>query len=163
MRSYKVFQKCSVTLQFICVCIAMLAWSKLCIASGPSWLPEHCELAVYPVAAREKEIEGYCIVVFKIDEFGQVRNSRTTDCLPSGVFEASSIQAIQRFRWQPFIRDGVAIPIENLRWQFNFSAPIRSSHSQPYPGFRDRADFEAKMKKIGESTDLMPDCVPSES
>lgn len=61
----------------------------------------------YPVRAAERGIEGRCEVTFDVTPEGNPTNVRILTCTNS-VFERETIRAVERWRYEPRVQDGVA-------------------------------------------------------
>ncbi|MGY6533668.1 energy transducer TonB [Glycocaulis sp.] len=61
----------------------------------------------YPVRAAERGIEGRCEVTFDVTPEGNPTNVRILSCTNS-VFERETIRAVERWRYEPRVQDGVA-------------------------------------------------------
>lgn len=61
----------------------------------------------YPVRAQERGLEGRCEVTFDVTPEGTPTNVRILTCSNS-VFERDTIRAVERWRYEPRIQDGVA-------------------------------------------------------
>jgi len=70
---------------------------------------------VYPREALMKGIEGYVDVLFTVTESGSVANPTVLAAVPAGVFEAATLAAVSRWRFQPEVRNGrpIAIPVQS--------------------------------------------------
>ena len=60
---------------------------------------------VYPARAAERGLEGQCTVVFDITPQGTTANVRPLDC-SSSLFEAATVTAVSRWRYNPQVTDG---------------------------------------------------------
>ncbi|MCC5981623.1 MAG: energy transducer TonB [Oceanicaulis sp.] len=61
----------------------------------------------YPVRAAERGIEGRCEVTFDVTPEGNPTNVRILSCTNS-LFERETIRAVERWRYEPRVQDGVA-------------------------------------------------------
>jgi protein TonB len=75
----------------------------------------------YPESAVRKNIEGFVIVEFDVHETGGVINPDVLVSVPAGVFDRASIRALERWRYQPKIIQGKAVPLRGLQTKFNFN------------------------------------------
>lgn len=66
----------------------------------------------YPREALMKGVEGYVDVLFTVTESGSVANPTVLAAVPEGIFEAATLAAVSRWRFQPEVRNGrpIAIP-----------------------------------------------------
>ena len=62
----------------------------------------------YPPRAAERGVEGSCWVRFDVTPDGTPTNINVTRC-DSSLFERSTIRAVERWRYEPRVDDGVAV------------------------------------------------------
>lgn len=74
----------------------------------------------YPQIASVKGIEGWVLVEFTITPGGTVADARVVDAEPKGVFDRETLRAIKRWKYQPKIVDGQAVPQYNMRELIQF-------------------------------------------
>lgn len=84
------------------------------------YLPIVKVAAFYPRRAQAQGVTGYCVVEFTVTTSGAVRDPRAVDCQPPGVFEASSLRAVQRFKYRPRTVDGHPVEVDGVRNRFVF-------------------------------------------
>ena len=72
----------------------------------------------YPVNARRKGQEGYSVVEYAIDHQGKVRNAVIVDSKPRGVFNRSSIRAIERYLFEPPKVNGEVVSLQGRQTKF---------------------------------------------
>jgi protein TonB len=63
----------------------------------------------YPVRAETRGIEGWVRVRFTISPNGSVRDARVIAAEPEGEFEEAALTAIERWRYNPRVVNGVAV------------------------------------------------------
>lgn len=73
----------------------------------------------YPVRAQERGVEGNCDVRFDVTPDGTPTNVSIIQC-SSSLFERASIRAVERWRYQPRIVDGVPVARRNVQTNFVF-------------------------------------------
>lgn len=73
----------------------------------------------YPVRAAERGVEGTCAVRFDVTPDGTPTNVQILTC-SSSMFERSSIRAVERWRYNPKIEDGVPVARRGVETQFNY-------------------------------------------
>jgi protein TonB len=73
----------------------------------------------YPPRAAERGVEGTCDVTFDVAPDGSPFNIRILQC-DSSLFERASIRAVERWRYNPKIQDGVAVARTGVQTQFIF-------------------------------------------
>lgn len=69
----------------------------------------------YPQTALIKGIEGWVLVEFTITAGGTVADARVIDSQPKAVFDRETLRAIRRWKYQPKVVDGQAVPQYNMR------------------------------------------------
>lgn len=75
---------------------------------------------VYPGTLADRGIEGQCDLIFDILPNGTTANVRVLSCSNRG-FERASVSAIQRWRYNPQVRDGAPITYRGARTQLLYS------------------------------------------
>lgn len=68
----------------------------------------HMEEPQYPRRALRNRIEGRVLLSFTIDTEGRVRDAVVEEASPRGMFERPALAAIDKWRYEPFLQDGVA-------------------------------------------------------
>jgi protein TonB len=61
---------------------------------------------VYPADALRRQVEGWVDLEFVVDRTGQPRNLIVAQASPSGHFEQAALDAVAKYRYEPFSRDG---------------------------------------------------------
>jgi protein TonB len=74
----------------------------------------------YPRNAITRGVEGYTVVEFDITAEGTVKNPRILVAYPTSIFNASSLKAIQKFKYKPHVENGVAQPVFGVRNKFTY-------------------------------------------
>ncbi|MDP7031934.1 MAG: energy transducer TonB [Gemmatimonadota bacterium] len=72
----------------------------------------------YPPEAREQGLGGYVVVEIDVDPFGDVCFVRVIET-SNRVFNQASIEAAERFKFEPPLIDGVPVPF-SIRNIFNY-------------------------------------------
>ena len=73
----------------------------------------------YPEQALDRDLEGNCTVVYNVNENGGVELPKAEgDCHP--LFVESSINAALNFKYQPYVFDGHAVMVQNVRYTFQY-------------------------------------------
>jgi protein TonB len=78
----------------------------------------------YPRDAARAGVTGWVTLELVVNADGSVRSAKVTDSKPRGVFEASAVQAVMRWKFKPKIENGK--PVEQRGSQkidFNLNAP----------------------------------------
>lgn len=63
----------------------------------------------YPPRALSRGTEGFVIVQFTITATGAVRDVIVVDSKPEGVFDQAAVRAVERWRYNPRVEEGVAV------------------------------------------------------
>ena len=69
---------------------------------------------VYPVAAKAEGMEGNVVVRYGVSIDGRVINARIDSAEPAGMFEDAAITAVRSWRYNPALRDGEPVAVENV-------------------------------------------------
>ncbi len=75
---------------------------------------------IYPRRAQTRGITGYCIVEYTVTTSGAIRDPKTVDCQPSGVFDKASVKASLKFKYKPRVVDGEAIEVAGVQNKFTY-------------------------------------------
>lgn len=75
----------------------------------------------YPTEAIVREIEGWVLVSFDVSALGAVSNIEVRDSEPRLTFDDSAINAANKFRFKPYIEDGIARDVAGIEYVFKFS------------------------------------------
>lgn len=73
----------------------------------------------YPTQAQRSGIEGWVEVDFKVDAEGKVQDAKVAQAQPRHVFDRSALEAVNRWQFQPAMRDGKPVATE-LRRRIQF-------------------------------------------
>lgn len=84
------------------------------------YLPLNYITPEYPLAAVEENVEGYVLLEFTVTKEGLPRGIVILDRSPSSIFNASAVNAAERFRFDPRIVDGKPVEAEGAQYQFTF-------------------------------------------
>ena len=74
----------------------------------------------YPNRALSRGIEGWCQVIFTVTENGTVENPSVVDSDPPEIFDSASLRAVLRFKFNPRVVNGVAVPVEGVQYLFTY-------------------------------------------
>jgi periplasmic protein TonB len=74
----------------------------------------------YPMRAAERNIEGRCSFQFDVTPEGTPTNIRILQCSNS-IFERDTIRAVERWRYEPRVEDGVAQWRRGVQSSFDFT------------------------------------------
>lgn len=75
---------------------------------------------VYPAAAKAEGIEGRVTVEYRVTTTGAVEDVRVVEAQPPGTFDAAALTAVRSWKYRPFLRDGVAVPVDGVRSTLEF-------------------------------------------
>jgi protein TonB len=65
--------------------------------------------ARYPTAAMRARQEGWVVVSFTVDPDGSTSDVKVVESQPRHVFDRAAIDAVERYRFNPAMKDGVAV------------------------------------------------------
>ena len=74
----------------------------------------------YPTRALQRGIEGWCQVMFTVNENGGVEDPVVVDAEPPNIFDSASIRAVQRFRFNPRTVDGQPVKTPGVQYVFTY-------------------------------------------
>ncbi len=75
----------------------------------------------YPIAARQKGIEGWVDVQFSVGSDGSVRNPTVVGAEPKSIFDSAALQAVRGWKYSPRIKDGKPVERAGLRVRIRFN------------------------------------------
>ncbi|MEM7501052.1 MAG: energy transducer TonB [Pseudomonadota bacterium] len=73
----------------------------------------------YPASAIGRDLEGSVTVRFDVTAQGDVINASVVTST-HGVFEASALKAVGKFRFKPRVVDGIALPSQGVTYRFQY-------------------------------------------
>jgi protein TonB len=68
-------------------------------------------ISTYPRKALDEGLSGSVTVDFIINAKGEPTELRIADAKPAGVFDQAALEAVKRWRYEPFMVNGVSTPI----------------------------------------------------
>ena len=74
----------------------------------------------YPTLMAERGIEGQCDMIFDILPNGTTTNVRVLSCT-NRAFERTSVRAVERWRYNPQVRNGQPITFQGARTQLLYA------------------------------------------
>tara|TARA_R110000868_G_scaffold57591_5_gene177858 strand:- start:5076 stop:6200 length:1125 start_codon:yes stop_codon:yes gene_type:complete len=74
----------------------------------------------YPREAEQRGREGVVLVRFGVDAQGRTEDIEIVAAIPTGIFEAASVEAVRRWHYQPAVSDGQAVPRRGIETAFVF-------------------------------------------
>jgi protein TonB len=69
---------------------------------------------VYPPLAKAERIEGAVVVRYGVSVDGRVINARIESAEPEGVFEDAALAAVRSWRYNPALKDGEPVAVDNV-------------------------------------------------
>jgi protein TonB len=90
------------------------------VGGDGEYLPIVKVAPIYPRRAQSRGITGYCIVEYTVTTSGAIRDPRAVDCQPSGVFDAASVKAAEKFKYKPRVVDGQPIEVPGVQNKFTY-------------------------------------------
>ncbi|MGC9421570.1 MULTISPECIES: energy transducer TonB [unclassified Vibrio] len=77
----------------------------------------------YPARALKRNIEGYVVLRFTIDETGRPTEIQVVDANPRRMFEREAMQALRSWKYQPKLLDGTAVtqPGQTVKLEFKLA------------------------------------------
>jgi TonB family protein len=69
---------------------------------------------VYPPVAKAAGTEGVVVVRYGIAADGRVINAQVDSAEPEGVFEEAALKAVRSWRYNPALRNGEPVPVDNV-------------------------------------------------
>lgn len=90
------------------------------VASDGDYLPIVKIAPVYPMSARNRGIEGYCLVEYTVTSAGTTKDVVVIESEPSGIFDKVSIDAALKFKYRPRVVDGEPIEVRGVRNLFRY-------------------------------------------
>lgn len=77
--------------------------------------------ASYPIAAARNQTSGFAVVEFTVTATGSVTGAHIVNSQPRRVFDQAAIQAVERSKYQPAMKDGQAVSaVLQRRIDFSF-------------------------------------------
>ncbi len=68
----------------------------------------------YPPVAKAEGIEGAVVVRYGVSVDGRVVNARVESATPEGFFEEAALTAVRSWRYNPALKDGEPVAVENV-------------------------------------------------
>jgi protein TonB len=68
----------------------------------------------YPTLAKAEGIEGAVVVRYGVSLDGRVINARIDSAEPEGVFEDAALKAVRSWRYNPALKDGEPVAVDNV-------------------------------------------------
>lgn len=90
-------------------------------ASDAEYLPIVVIQPQYPNRALQRGIEGWCQVMFTVDENGGVLDPVVVQADPPDIFDSASLRAVSRFKFNPRTVDGQPVRTPGVQYLFTFN------------------------------------------
>jgi|GEM_PF-2896098 len=74
--------------------------------------PLRIEAPRYPTQAHRANIEGFAVVAFIVDVYGETKDIRVVESSPGDVFDRAAREAVERWRFEPRVVDGRPVATE---------------------------------------------------
>jgi TonB family protein len=109
----------------------------------------------YPVAARQRRVEGFVDVEFTVNAAGNVESPRVAAAQPTGVFDAAALAAVARWRYAPAPDRAPLALKERVEFKLGGIAPTAAPTAAPgTAGPRNQCVREDVVYHYGESVDV---------
>lgn len=105
----------------IAVDVGDLGGNAAVSASDAEYLPIVVIQPQYPNRALQRGIEGWCQVMFTVDENGGVQDAVVVDADPPDIFDSASLRAVSRFKFNPRTKDGQPVKTPGVQYVFRFN------------------------------------------
>jgi protein TonB len=69
---------------------------------------------IYPALAKSEGIEGAVVIRYGVSVDGRVINARVEEANPEGVFEDAALAAVRSWRYNPALKDGEPVAVDNV-------------------------------------------------
>ena len=69
---------------------------------------------IYPAMAKAERIEGAVVIRYSVSVDGRVINAQIDSAEPEGVFEDAALAAVRSWRYNPALRDGEPVAVDNV-------------------------------------------------
>jgi protein TonB len=74
----------------------------------------------YPRRAAQRGQEGYVVVRFTITPAGTIRDPEVVESKPPGVFDREAVRAVERWKYNPKVEEGVAVERRGVQVRLTF-------------------------------------------
>jgi protein TonB len=91
------------------------------VASDGDYQPLVKIAPVYPMIARDRGIEGYCLVEYTVTAAGTTKDVVVIESEPKGIFDKVSIEAALKFKYLPRVVNGEPIEVRGVQNIFRFN------------------------------------------
>jgi TonB family protein len=83
---------------------------------------------VYPPLAKAERIEGAVVVRYGVSVDGRVINARIESAEPAGVFEDAALAAVRSWRYNPALKDGEPVAVDNVLSTVRFELSVNDRY-----------------------------------
>jgi len=77
----------------------------------------------YPMSAKQQGVEGWVELAFTITKAGTVKDVVVTAANPGTIFNRAAVQAVSKWKYNPKIKDGIAVERTNVKQRIRFQLP----------------------------------------
>jgi len=74
----------------------------------------------YPPRAAERGIEGWALIQFTITPAGTIKDAVVVDSEPKGMFDTAAVKAVERWKYNPKVENGVAVERRGVQVKLTF-------------------------------------------
>jgi TonB family protein len=92
--------------------------------SAEVYRPIYVAPTEYPRMAKQRRLEGYAIVEFRVDEQGYVRDATLFETGGDSEFGEAALAAAGSLRFIPRFDDGEPVAVEGVRYRFDFNMHV---------------------------------------
>ena len=75
----------------------------------------------YPNRALQRNIEGWVLLEFTINEVGLAKNIKIVESEPSGTFDRAAMNAVKKWKYKPKTEEGRSVPRAGVRQMISFN------------------------------------------
>jgi len=105
----------------------------------------------YPKEAYEKGIEGWVWLEFDVDETGNVKDVDIVDAFPDKTFNRAIINAVKRWRYEPYKVDGKAKTYHNRSLLYHFTTFKGERYQASFA--RQKKEYQKKINQLIEGAE----------
>lgn len=83
---------------------------------------------IYPAQAKADGAEGSVVVRYGVSLDGRVIDARVESARPEGIFEEAALTAVRSWRYNPALKDGQPIAVENVLSTVRFELSVNDRY-----------------------------------
>ncbi len=83
-------------------------------------IPVYRPPPMYPERAARRSKEGYVLLSFTIKKNGTIGDIVVLEGKPPGLFDGAAIKAMQKWKYEPYIWNGVAVDVPGMKFKMRF-------------------------------------------